>query len=149
MNTYDLINPSDPISFTAENDAVAILAVLLVSQNYGASREGFDAGPYLFGTVEDVMRDLRAAGDDSETLSAAMEKRFSAIADALDSFQIVPREGREMYDEALGLLRRYCSAEAEAWKAKWLDQKQSSLNDICSYAWRKAAALRARLAEKG
>ena len=48
MSTYTLINPSDPYTFDAPDDAVATTAVLVLNDAYGWECEGRSGGPYLF-----------------------------------------------------------------------------------------------------
>lgn len=145
---YELINPSDRISFSASSDLVALLAALVVSPDFGAKRNGFQAGPYMFASSARVLQDVTNTGDPATSISEALERHREAIADALDTFQIVSIKDRAMYDEALEMVQKSDPAAAAAWRAKWLDKKRTSMSNICAYAWEMAASIRESAAEK-
>ena len=56
MKTYELINPSDQITFVAESREIAALTVFSISTQYGASytrrQKNTDVFCYEFKTVE-------------------------------------------------------------------------------------------------
>ena len=83
MPTYDLINPSDPYTFEAPDDAIATTAVLVLNDAYGWACGGRSDGPFLF---------VDPGADDGKALLATAEgclaDRRGEVAAALASMTI-------------------------------------------------------------
>ena len=85
---YELINPSDPYTFLAESFEVAVLTVFCISTAYGAkSKDGEKEVPlFIFGGSEAWF-----LGEFHKTVEESLNENKRAVADALDSFIIQPK----------------------------------------------------------
>jgi len=138
---YELINPSDPITFLADSNAVACACALIVGQGqYSVHDESYeDCGGMLFGASEEQ---VEAACREwlGMSLSEFMTARAEEIAAALDTFATIGRVERRTYDAA-------CQAITDpeklvTFKAEMEERNRSSLNQIERYARSWAARLR-------
>lgn len=121
---YELINPSDPYTFLAENKEIATLTVFCLSTLYGAkSQDGKEEIPlFLFGgSKEWYINEFGRTPD--EGLKAEKEK----VANALLSFMYGHFEDRRRYDAALRAITD--DEKRQLFIAEWQDGR-SSLNDI-------------------
>lgn len=142
---YELINPSDPISFHASDDDVARAVGMVLGRGKAGVDDlrGETVLPILFLSppegVNAYMEDPQWWG--GMTLGELMWNRGDEVAAALDTLAIVRAEHRAAFDakvEALdpGLRAEYLEAHA--------DEERTSMNDYRAYARSTAAAIRAR-----
>ena len=128
---YELINPSDPYTFIAEDHEVAVLTVFCLGTQYGATpMEGDKEVPiFLFsgasGAAEWYKETFRRTTDEG------LRARKEAVADALASFMLGHFEDRRRYNAALDAITD--PAKKEEFIAAWQDGR-SSVNDIGTYA---------------
>lgn len=135
---YELINPSDPYTFIAEDLETAALTVFLLSTAYGAKpKTGEDKVPiFLFGGAQEWYEENFGRTPD-EGLSA----KNSSVAAALDSMMHGHFEDRKRYQAALD------GIDDPEKKEKFIDEWQdgySSLNDIGGYAHKLAKKMRTK-----
>lgn len=141
MKLYEVINPSDAVTFEAESDDVAAIAVLFLGRGkYGCTDEqGSDVLPLLLfgsdGWIEKFCADRKLA-DLSDFLSANAE----ALAKALESTSVCSLANRKALVAAVG-------PDPVALE-RWNEAKRSSLNNICAAARKLAAAFRKPRAAK-
>lgn len=133
---YELINPSDPYTFVAEDYETAVLTVFLISTNYGAKPKdgGEDVPIFIFGDAASwYVQKFGRSPDDGLT-----EKR-QAVGNALASMMYGHFEDRRRYELALAAI------DDPQKKARFIDEWQdgcSSLNNIGGAAHRLAELIR-------
>lgn len=134
---YELINPSDPYTFIAEDLETAAHVVFALSPAYGArpKDEGNEGVPiFIFGGWEEWYTEKFGRTPDEELIA-----KKNAIADALDSMMLGGFEDRRRYHAALDAITD--PEKREKFIAEWQDGR-SSLNDIGTYAHALAKQLR-------
>ncbi len=135
---YEYINPSDPYTFEADNDAVASFSAWLVSQSCGAARvdpEGCGCyGAGLFGIPDQFIADH---GSTDDFLAA----NTGAIARALQSFVLGSVGDRRTFDRMRAELD---DAAFAAFSDVWDDERRSSLSEHGKRAHQIGAALAVR-----
>lgn len=120
---YDLINPSDAITFRATPEEAAVLAeIMRASMLYVRDAETGDDPK-----VEDVAATREAIWADPE--------RQASYADAFRSFLIGTKSERELFEEATS---RMTASEAADYRDKYHDRRRTSMNDICAALWERA-----------
>lgn len=137
---FEVINPSDPASFYATSNEVAVFAMLQLDGGrgaYAAQRvDGSFTGPLLmFGGVL-ALRDLGMwPVEDWIT-----KERWAATAEALESVMLGRPEKREEDDRMLASIEdpRARTARAE----ELHDERRSSMNNFATYAKKLAQAIR-------
>lgn len=124
----EIINPSDP--YTLETDDFIMAGVVIAILGNGqlglrSLEEGSDLStPILFGWDEWFK-------NNGVEVSSYFDEHAEEMADILDSIVIGKKNERQLYLDTVAALPE---DKREEWKAKWKDQKQSSLNDIGGYA---------------
>jgi len=142
---YEIINMSDPYTIEASSLDVAFVACLLLGDGqYGFKplEDGEEEIPlFLFGGCKEWsqkhLRENPQAILDRVTTDAA--KRLE-LADCLDSCLIGRQQDRETYRSGFDLIDD--PAKRERWRAKWHDDRRSSLNNIGGRAYLMATKLR-------
>lgn len=144
MEIYEIVNPSDPITFEAKDDLVAEACCLLVGDGkYGLTRKGGNDEDEDIGAMIAFM-----GGDNAE---AYLKDRFGDLGEfykehsldmaaALDSFLTMDTGERKDYKLAIEMI------DDPEKKQKYRDEVQgrrrSSMNDIAGYAWKYAGKFR-------
>lgn len=125
---YELINPSDPYTFLAEDRESATLVVFFLGTMYGAkSQDGQEEVPlFLFGGAKEWYQN-----EFGRTPDEGLEAKKEAVANALLSFMYGYFEDRRRYDAALNAITE--DDKREQFIAEWQDGR-SSINDIGTYA---------------
>ena len=142
MRLCEISNPSDPYTIEVDDDPrPACAAVLLLGEgHYGLHEEGGeDVMPiFLFGGAVEWL-----AKHGVPDLATYIAEHLSEIADALDTVMIGKRSERARMERVLAEIT---SAEEDREKARaaWLDEKQTSLNDIGG----RAVAMAKRMRDK-
>lgn len=113
-NVYELINMSDAITFVADSDEVAAITALVCGNAYGAKRDDFQAGPFLFGTGSYFQDEFGCAPQE------CFDRNKPAVGAALQSFLIGNRASYDGMDESA--------------VAVLMNERRSSMNDICAWA---------------
>lgn len=132
---YELINPSDPYTFMASSNEVAVLAVFLISASYGAkAKDGsFEVPITMFGGgAEWYQEQFGHSADDG------LSENREEVAKALESFMLGDFQDRKMYQSALNAIDD--DKKREEFIAEWQDGR-SSLNDIGNRAHKLARIL--------
>lgn len=141
MGLYELIQPSDPITFYASDEAVARAVCLMLGDGkYGLHDEhgeNLDTILLFCGEAQAEKRLHDWFGDD---VAGFMEAKQKDIAEALESVMVVGVKERAMFELALRAIDD--PAKRETFKADLKERNRSSLNDITSRAWELAARLR-------
>ena len=125
---YELINPSDPYTFLAEDKEIATLVVFSLGTMYGAeSQDGQEEVPlFLFGGAKEWYQN-----EFGRTPDEGLEAKKEAVANALLSFMYGYFEDRRRYEAALNAITE--EDKREQFIAEWQDGR-SSMNDIGTYA---------------
>ncbi len=120
---YELINPSDPYVFEAEDFETATLTVFALSTAFGAKpKEGEEVPVFIFGGSREWY-----IGRFGRTPDDGMAAKKTAVADALGSFMYGHFEDVRRYNAALSAI-----TDPEK-KLKFIDEWQdgcSSVNNI-------------------
>lgn len=118
---YELINPSDQITFRATPLEAAFIADRMLSALY---------------FVRDVEADKQVEAPEGMAAAyGAMWKAADQIASyarAFDSFLIGSPHNRDLFEE---ITAGMTAAERQARRAKWHEERRSSMNDICRKCW--------------
>lgn len=125
---YEVINPSDKITFRATVVEAACIAARLRQAWYFV--KDIETG------VEPEIEDLEAEYD-------AIWKdagKLSSYADAYRSFMVGSVNERELLEEAVS---RMTAEEAIGYRARWHDKRRTSMNDICRQVWETAEKIAA------
>lgn len=125
---YDVVNPSDPVTFEAKSFEAALGAILLVSNGNYAAR------PVRPDDAEEVPMFLLGMGVEEyfekrgETIEGFVESHYDDIIDALKSFATVEPRERNHYDARLGRISD--PDKRKAFIRNWDDKHRSSMNRI-------------------
>ena len=144
---YELVTPSDPITFTATNDAVAYaVALYLGSGKAGCTREDGQKIDclLLFATADQTTESIRV--NLGMEFKDFMEANHDEAVDAFESFAYGSFDDRLQYDDAIAAITD--PDKLAEFKAKHEDRKRSSMSRWVKSAWDIAAALRNRKASK-
>jgi hypothetical protein len=147
---YEIVNPSDKVTFEAPNDKVAIAAVILLADGkFGlVDEEGNDTLlPLLFSNEDQIKAVLVGKGFDDgvKGLAAFIDANVQAVGECLASSAVVSIGDRKALLRALGNSGR----KLEDALSDWNEEKRTSLNDICGCAHRIADQLAASMAKGG
>lgn len=125
---YELINPSDPYTFYAENKEVAALTVFCLSTMYGAqSQDGNESIPvFILGGSKEWYE-----GEFHRTPDEGLQAERENVAKALLSFMYGHFEDRRRYEAAINAITD--AEKKEHFIREWQDGR-SSMNDIGTYA---------------
>lgn len=136
MKLFEVVNPSDPITFEADDPDIAKLAALMLGRGrFGVtSEDGEEVLPlYIFGmSEEEAERVVAPLAEKGKTRDGKL-----ALVAALDSFAVCSLSSRKALRAALG-------NDREALK-RWNEEKRSSMNNICGAAAKLADSMRADL----
>lgn len=125
---YELINPSDPYTFLAENKEVAALTVFCLSTIYGAKSQGGNEEIPVFilgGSEEWYKNEFHRTPDEG------LQAEKVNVAKSLQSFLYGHFEDRRRYEAALNAITE--EDKKEQFMREWQDGR-SSINDIGTYA---------------
>jgi len=124
MYVYKLINPSDAVTFTGDDDLVAAVAVMVFSNGkYGLKREGNDEVLPIFffdGGIDWIKERIP---NHEEWLEANRQKMGEFMATV--SYGSIA--DREAYDKAVSLMDEKQANEYRAWHQ---DKRRTSMTDI-------------------
>ena len=137
MNTYEIVNPSDAVTFLAPDDQVAQAAVLLVGHgNYGlhdvTDGKSRNVPCLLLLVPPAVSENLLVEWFGPGSLVGFFDARWPEVSAALASAQNIDAAHRSDYESALS---RMTPEAAEAYRREVEDRHRSSLNEIVKYAW--------------
>jgi hypothetical protein len=138
---YEVINPSDKITFRASNIKMAILCGLVIGQgNYGIrNTDSKTILPILaFGTQEMFDSFVNKVFEEEGIMDFALNNR-SDFKDALNSWQCVSIKKRPSYEKSLMALP---SEERIGFRMNFKEKSMTSMTDICGGAWNHAEKLR-------
>jgi hypothetical protein len=138
---YEIINPSDPYTFNADDVAIARFVVLALGsgQYDGEDEQGNSIGAMMLFMDEDETKAKLNEFFGGHGLAVFRDQHREEIIAALESVMIYNRSERAAYDEAVKIMTPDQVAE---YRLKVHDKNRSSLNDIGSRAWKYAADLR-------
>lgn len=133
---YELINPSDPYTFIAEDRETAVLVVFAISTMYGAKNENGEVvvPAFVFGGAEEWYTDQFG-----RNVADGIKAKKKQIGAALSSMLLGGFADRRRYKAALAAITDP-DKKAE-FIAKWQDER-SSLNDIGTYCHRLAERIK-------
>jgi hypothetical protein len=141
---YEFITPSDPITFKADDDKIAIaVSLLLGNGKAGCRKEDGESLPTMYLFHSDPLPEIeKSLGESLETF---IDSNKDAIATAFDSFAYGSIEDRKQYDDATEAITD--PAKLEEFKSKHEDRHRSSMSQWVQMAWKYGKAMRAKIAE--
>ena len=142
MPLYELINPSDPITFHAASDTVAFVVATWVGNGQTPAKntetEEDVGGLFLFATEEDIAAEIKQKLG-TKTIGAYISDNAEEVMQALLSFAVCDAPYRDTYDECVQ--RREAGQERDRFKLEYKERHRSSMNDFVAFAWRAAKQL--------
>lgn len=142
---YDLVNPSDAVTFVAPDLKIAAcVTILLGGGQYGADpiEEGAESVPIMiFGNG-----DAWWTEHFDEPRDGVVERHADAIAEALRTVCYGGSKTRALFDSALAAIDD--PEKKAAFVAEWNDRHRTSLNNIMGRAQDLAARVEAIAAKK-
>lgn len=137
---WDLINPSDAITFLADDHAVALVLVVLLGRGKYGAKEMCEAGRevplMLFGPPTDWILTTFAGRDIEQVIDDVIDARKTPLAEAAESMLV---GDRAQYETAMSELPEH---EREEFTRLWNENHTTSLNNIVKAAGAIALALR-------
>jgi hypothetical protein len=134
---YEIINPSDAVTFHAPDDAIARAVTLGVGNGqYGLKRyengKKIDVLCMLLFVSASQVEELFVEWFGSMGFKGLLAERRAEIIEALESCQNVDPDGREGYE---ALLAAQPKAKRAAFVKTYEDKHRSSMNTITKFAW--------------
>jgi hypothetical protein len=143
---YEIMNPSDAYTCTAESDTVVTIAMLMLGRGLiGAKRDGCEEAFGLLMFCPDIDAWWAEHFPGEAPLREFHAGWVAQVADCLDSVLIGSKRHRVLYEETLAMLPEERHAD---FRAMWHDKHRDSMNDIGARAWALAEGLRRRLREE-
>jgi len=145
---YEVINPSDAISFRCNDRKCATLVLTILGGGaYGgrAFNDSLEEEPdadipiFLFGGLDEFW-----ATFDSRPIKDALSSSLDEVAFALESVALGGVSERRSFDLAMSAITD--ESKRETFLAEYNDQKRSSMNDIMGRAHRIAKKMREKSA---
>jgi hypothetical protein len=141
---YEIINPSDAYTIETQDFDVAAVACLMLGTGQYAFKPLEDGGQevplFLFGG-HDVWCQEHFSMSADDLVGTVLTKKRDSLAACLESCIIGRLADRQAYLAGLELIDN--PAKREKWRARWHDDRRSSMNDIGGRAYKMAAKLRA------
>ncbi len=146
MTLYDLINPSDPVTFYAPSFTVAAAATIILGEGkLGASPVGEEGEEVpLLAFADQAYFDGWVQGLGYESFSEMLNENRSETVACLRTFATVSPDERKIYDLALRAITD--DEKRTEFLEAWDDAKRSSLNQITNVAHRLADQLERKAA---
>lgn len=142
MQVYELITPSDPITFKAISDKVATWVSIYLGKGKAGciSKDGRDLNTLmLFETnIEEVIKENLGC-----SFKDFYERNMVAIADALDSFAYGNFSGREEFDFTCEALKDN-DEKLQEFKSIHEDKNRSSMSKWVAFAWELGKEIRTK-----
>lgn len=142
MAVWNLINPSDPYTLVTDNFEVATVVCLLLGEGrYGLEEiNGERRVPLMLFDVNERWFRETFGCTCQELFDRMVGDRRAEIVACLDSVLIGSPASRATYQEGLDLIDD--PQKRAAWRTRWHDKRQSSMNDIGAQARRLADQIR-------
>lgn len=141
MYHYEVINPSDKVTFACEDQATAAVVIILLGNGQYAGDchedESKNIPLFMFGGFEEWWKEFGGG----ISLDSYTDKNITAIADALETCMCMGISERKAIEEAKNHMSE---DEYRKYIDKINDDNRSSLNDICGRAKKIADKLRAK-----
>ena len=148
MALWELLNPSDPITFEGDDFEAVAHAVMLLGQGRYPARELRAKEPREVPLFLFESPDAWFVETFEKTLEQSMEGQedFLAVADVLDSVQVCKETDRFEYQAKwnTGLIQ----SERDRIRKEWCDEHRSSMNNLCDQAWHIAREIRKGMDEE-
>lgn len=135
MMIYEVINPSDMVTFLSDDDKIAYACTVLVGNGrYGCKNlETHESLPCLLLFVSAEEFEQLAADYLGEAFGSFIHNNREVIKGVLSSFSYCSAKDRRTYDDAISAITD--PAQLAAFKAKHDDKNRTSMNQIVNRAW--------------
>lgn len=135
---YEIINPSDPYTIEGEHQVCCVATCILGEGWYGLRNgDGSEAMPIVAFGVAETWFPKVFGKTFSDLLHATPPEQLAAC---LDSVLCCSLKERQAYEDALALIED--EGKRQSLRAKWLNERRSSLNNIGRRAYGLAQSLR-------
>lgn len=134
-NIYEIINPSDEVTFVSDSDKVAYACAIIVGKGaYGCTnlKTQESLGTLLLFVSADVF-EKQAAEFLEESFADFIQSHRKEIKESLLSFAYCSAQERTTFDDAVSAITE--PDKLKAFKEKHDDRNRSSMNQICNNAW--------------
>ena len=136
MQTYELINPSDEVTFKAENDKLAYVVALLVGNGKTPCRKISENGdeieiPSFLLFSENADKDINNYLECS--LSNFIENNRPKLKKTLETFCYLSPKERKTYDDAINSITDI--NKLKEFKNQHEDQNRTSTSEFVKKAW--------------
>lgn len=132
---FEIINPSDKCTLEAFDHEVASIACCLIGGGKYAL-DGIDTDLevplFIFGGHDDWFSE-KFKRTLEESIIHVKSTKIDALINCLNSVLIGGAESRASFNKGLDLIED--PIKKEEWRQHWLDERRSSLNNICARAW--------------
>jgi len=128
---WELVNPSDPITFRATEVEAVIIADRMLEAMYFVNDAG-NGMPVPSMEADELKRAYEAIWKTPEGIAS--------YAAAYDSFLIGTIEQRGLYEKNRSLMTE---TQQQSYRADYHERRRSSMNDICQACWNVAAKIAA------
>lgn len=139
---YEVINPSDAVTFRAASDAVAFYCVVVLGRGKAGCRrrDGQDLPTLMLFMPPDQVEQHLCANLGGLSPSDFLAQNREEIAAAFESFAYGRFSERDTYDAAIEAITD--PEKLRAFKAKHEDRQRTSMNQWVQAAWNVAKAVR-------
>ncbi|MDM1021638.1 hypothetical protein QSV37_15195 [Acinetobacter sp. VNK23] len=132
---FEIINPSDKCTLEAFDHEVASVACCLIGSGQYALK-GLDTDLevplFLFGGHDEWFTE-KFGRTFEESIDFCKNNKLDALITCLNSTLIGGAESRASFNKGMDLIDD--PVKKEEWRKHWLDQRRTSLNNICASAW--------------
>jgi hypothetical protein len=151
---YEIINPSDPYHFECNDLEVAAIMIGILGEGHYAAQPLDENGNeietevyiplFLFGSADTWFKKQFGITMD-ESMGHVLKDRKSELIEAFESVTLGSFKDRKFVIDALNAIDD--PVKKEAFKKKWIEEKQTSLNDIGGRADALARSLKKKISK--
>ena len=136
MHIYEFITPSDPITFKAVNDKVALVCAFMLGKGRAGCDRKDENGNTV--TIPSLLMFSEDAGKEivqflEQDLGSFLESNREEIQKGFDSFCYGTIEERKTYDDAVEAITD--PEKLKEFKAKHEDRNRTSMSEWVAGAW--------------
>jgi hypothetical protein len=136
MNLYEIITPSDKITFETDNEQALQVGFLMICQSGMIGLKRLEDGEHVRPLFADEVWASEAIPTD---LNQYLDENAWTVADALESILYGDASDRRLFDEAT---KTMSPEEKRQFREKWNEEKRTSMTDYGTPALRYADKLR-------
>ena len=132
---FEIVNPSDKCTLEAFDHEVAAIACVLIG-NGKYALDGIDTKLevpiFMFGGHDEWFTETFGRNV-SDSLGYIKANKANELITCLNSVMLGSAESRASFKKGLELITD--AEKREEWRQHWLNERRTSLNNICQFAW--------------